>query len=149
LMERLLTGSRQSAAKARAGANTKSRARKAGWGTVRLRTPRPPDRQSPPSHKTMSRSSTREPQRRPPRRPKSASMRFNNTSSASGIKSQRSTTAPLAYRRKDGPKGALRITGATLSTRIPASASARTAAARTPSGAPWAWCRWFDPSAIR
>ena len=76
-------------------------------------------------------------------------MRFSRSSSASGIKSQRSTTAPLAYRRKDGPKGALRITGALRSTRIPAATSALTAAARTPSGAPWVWCRWFDPSAIR
>jgi len=89
---RRLRGSVQSAATASAGARTKVRSRKDGCGIAR-----PAERQQPPSHNTMSRSSTRADQRWPPvRRPKARSMAFRHCSRAGGSSDVRITATPLA-----------------------------------------------------
>ena len=92
------------------------------------------DRNSPPLHRTMSRSSTRGPQRRPRRRPKSRSSAFRRASISGGSRSLSTSATALAKSRPAPPCAALRTIGE--ASNRPNSSSSRAIAASTTRGGP-------------
>lgn len=146
-MLRPVTGSLQSGAIIAAGVSTKLRSRMAGWGIASCG---PSSAQIPPDHKMMSRSSTRACQARPRRtRPKCASISCSRSSRAGGSNAVETIAAALAYRRSDGPNGALLIIAECANTSTSSISSAATACSSTWAGRPISGWRWFDPRPMR